>query len=150
MRKSKNIVIFSFAIYWKRAVLKSSSPLWQALTSKRFEIQTSDWWENLKIFKITSTNQSLNNCFCRFHQLTNRCGFLVACTRLYNPLCPSVRRLVRQTLLFLLFQRLWAVIALLHLPKCMASLFHHCPCPPTRDLGSRVSGLVFYSLRIYR
>ena len=29
------------------------------------------------------------------------------------------------------------------MPNCLAGLFHHCPCPPARDLGSRVSGLVF-------
>ena len=47
---------------------------------------------------------------------------------------PLVGLSVHQTLLFLLFRRLWAVIALLHLPKCMVCLFHY--------LGSRVSGLV--------
>ena len=28
-------------------------------------------------------------------------------------------------------------------PAQMLSLFHHYPCPPARDFGSRVSGLVF-------
>ena len=32
------------------------------------------------------------------------------------------------------------------LPKCPGDLYH-CPCPPTRDWGSRVSGLVQTSLR---
>ena len=66
-------------------------------------------------------------------------AFLVACTRLYNPLCPSVGRSV--TLCF--FRRLWAVFTLLLLPNCLVGLFHHCPCQPARDLGSRVYGLVF-------
>ena len=30
----------------------------------------------------------------------------------------------------------------LHLPKYLIRPFHHCPCPPARDLASRVSGLV--------
>lgn len=46
--------------------------------------------------------------------------FLVACTGLYNPLCPSV---CRSRLAFL-----------------------RRPCPPARDQGNRVSGLVFISL----
>jgi len=37
----------------------------------------------------------------------------------------------------------WAVLGLLLLPNCLVGLHHHCPCPPARDLGSRVSGLVF-------
>ena len=32
------------------------------------------------------------------------------------------------------------------LPKCPKDLFHRCPCPPARDLGSRVSGLVILLL----
>ncbi len=48
-----------------------------------------------------------------------------------------VRPLVSSLILpFLLFQRLRVVFALLLLPKCMASLFYHCPWPPARELGS--------------
>ena len=31
-------------------------------------------------------------------------------------------------------------------PAQQLGLFHHCPCPPARDLGIRVSGLVYLSL----
>ena len=41
---------------------------------------------------------------------------------------------------------LWAVFALLLLPKYLVSLIHHCPCQLARDLGSRLSGLVFKQL----
>ena len=63
--------------------------------------------------------------------------FLVACTRLYNPLCPSVGPSVGpsigNTLLFWQLQTVWG---LQHLPNCLAGLFHHCPFPPARDLGN--------------
>ena len=70
--------------------------------------------------------------------------FLVACTRLYNPLCPSVGHNLH-------FRRLWAVFGLQRLPNCLAGLFHRCPCPPARDLGSCVSSLVFqfYVLQLH-
>ena len=32
-----------------------------------------------------------------------------------------------------------------HIPHVFFSLFHHCPCPPARDLDGRVSGLVSHS-----
>ena len=57
---------------------QNSSWLWQAVTSKRFKIQTWDWSrlkENSKIFKITSTEKSLNNFFCLFYQPMKRCVF---------------------------------------------------------------------------
>ena len=66
--------------------------------------------------------------------------FLVACTRLYNPLCRSVRRSVGYTLLF---SAISAFFAFLLLPKCLVSLFYPCPSPPACDLVSRVYGLVF-------
>ena len=55
------------------------------------------------------------------HSTLNSNGFLVACTRLYNPLCrsvgpsvrPSIRRSVHHTLLFLGFCGFWP----------------HCSCP---------------------
>ena len=63
-------------------------------------------------------------------------AFLVACTRLYNPLCPSVRRLVGHILLFFMIFFLWPHCS------CSSDLKHGC-CPPARDIGSRVSGLVY-------
>ena len=66
---------------------------------------------------------------------------LVACTRLYTSLCPSVGRLVRwlvsHTFLFFYFY-FWTSLLL---PK-WSSDFKYGPCPPARDFGSRVSGLV--------
>ena len=64
---------------------------------------------------------------------------LVACTPLYNPLCPSVRRLVGHVLVFYDFISLTP----LRLPKWSYKLKYG-PCPPTRDFGGRVSGLVFF------
>ena len=61
--------------------------------------------------------------------------FLVACTRLYNPLCPSVCRSVGRSVGHtLLFSRLRLVLELLLLPNSLVGLFLHCPCPPARDL----------------
>ena len=56
--------------------------------------------------------------------------FLVAC---YATLWPamSVRR-----------SALAFFVLLLLLPNCLKSLFYHCPCPPARNFGSRVYGLV--------
>ena len=62
---------------------------------------------------------------------------LVACTRLYNPLCPSVRRSV--TLYFF-----YDFISLTSLPlPTWSGDLKYGPCPLARDFGSRVSGLVF-------
>ena len=57
---------------------QNSGWLWRAVTSKRFKIQTWDWSrlkENSEIFKITSTEKSLNNFFCLFYQPMKRCVF---------------------------------------------------------------------------
>ena len=43
----------------------------------------------------------------------------------------------------LLFWRSRAVWGLLLLSNSLVGLFHHCSCPSARDLGSRVSGLVY-------
>ena len=51
----------------------------------------------------------------------------------------SISRSVCHTLIF---WRFLAVLSLLLRPNCLVGLFHHCPCPPARDLASRVSGLV--------
>ena len=73
--------------------------------------------------------------------------FLVACTRLYNPLCPSVGRsvgrLVRHTLLFL-----WFYFFDLTAPSKWSGDLKYGPCPPARDFGSRVSSLVFIHLTL--
>ena len=59
----------------------------------------------------------------------------------------SVRRSVRPSvhlsvrLSHFTFSALMEVLALLLLPKCSADL-NYGPCPPARDRGSRVSGLV--------
>ena len=42
------------------------------------------------------------------------------------------------------FQRFLSFLSLLLLSKCSNDLLQHCPCPPARDWGSRVSGLVFF------
>jgi len=55
---------------------------------------------------------------------------------------PSVRRSVRPS--HFTFSALMGVLALLLLPKCSTDLDYG-PCPPARDWGSRVSGLVFPS-----
>ena len=45
--------------------------------------------------------------------------------------CPYVGPSVGNTLLF----------GSVALPKCLTNLYHHYPCPPTSNLGSRISGL---------
>ena len=71
-------------------------------------------------------------------------SFLVACTRLYNPLCPSVGRLVgwlvgRLVTLYFFYD--FISLTSLLLPKWSGDLKYG-PCPPARDFGSRVSSLV--------
>ena len=66
--------------------------------------------------------------------------FLVGCTRLYNPLCPSVGWSVGWSVTLYFF--LWFYFFdLTDLPKWSSDLKYG-PCPPARDWGSRVSGLV--------
>ena len=67
--------------------------------------------------------------------------FLVACTRLYNPLCPSARWSVGWSH-FTFFYDFISLTSLL-LPKWSCDLKYG-PCPPARGFGSRVSGLVFF------
>ena len=69
--------------------------------------------------------------------------FLVACTRLYNLLYPSVGRLVK-----LYFFYDFISFTSLLLPKWSGDLKHG-PCPPARDFSSRVSGLVNRPCAIY-
>ena len=70
--------------------------------------------------------------------------FLVACTQLYNPLCPSVHPsvgwLVGRLVTLYFFYDFYFRTSLL-LPKWSNDLKYG-PCPPARDFGSRVSGLV--------
>ena len=54
-------------------------------------------------------------------------------TRLYTPLCRSVRHTFT-------FSAFMGFLALLLLPKCSTDLKYG-PCPPARDCGSRVSRL---------
>ena len=70
--------------------------------------------------------------------------FLVACTRLYTPLCPSVGWLVGPSVTFYFFYVFTFLTSLL-LPKWSSDLKYG-PCPPARDFGSRVSGLVFWKV----
>ena len=65
------------------------------------------------------------------------CLFLVACTRLYTPLCRSVGLSVGHTTFFVFLQSL----ASLFLPRFSSDLKYG-PCTLARDWGSRVSGLV--------
>ena len=64
--------------------------------------------------------------------------FLVACTRLYNPLCPPVGWSVRRSHFTFFYD--FVSLTLLLLPKWSGDL-EYGPCPPARDFGSRVSGL---------
>ena len=67
--------------------------------------------------------------------------FLVACYATLHPALsvrPSVGPSVRHTT----FLALMGFLTLLLLPKCSVDL-NYGPCPPARDWGSRVSGLVF-------
>ena len=63
--------------------------------------------------------------------------FLVACTWLYTPLCPSVWH----TLLFFYDFYFWTSLLL---PKWSSDLKYG-PYPPARNVGSRVYGLVLYN-----
>ena len=72
-------------------------------------------------------------------------NFLVACYATLHPAL-SVGPSVRHTLLS---RRLWFFFfALQLLPKCSTDLKYG-PCPPTRDWGSRVTGLVFYLMFLF-
>ena len=53
----------------------------------------------------------------------------------------SIRRSIRRSVT-LYFSALMGFLALLLLPKCSTDL-EYGPCPPARDWGSRVSGLIF-------
>ena len=72
--------------------------------------------------------------------------FLVACYATLHPAL-SVRRSFRRSVglsvrpSHFTFSALMGVLALLLLPKCSTDL-NYGPCPPARDWGSRVSGLV--------
>ena len=68
--------------------------------------------------------------------------FLVACYAALNPAL-LVRPSVRPS--HFTFSALMGFLALLLLPKCSTDL-NYGPCPPARDCGSRVSGLVFKSV----
>ena len=65
--------------------------------------------------------------------------------RLYNSLCLSVGRLVGWSVTLNFFYDFISLTSLL-LPKWSDNLKYG-PCPPARDFGSRVSGLVFVCFR---
>ena len=85
---------------------------------------------------ITSVFVSSDVVFSFIH------SFLVACTRLCNPLCPLVGRSVGWSVTLYFFYDFYFWTSLL-LPKWSSDLKYG-PCPPARDFGSRVSGLVFF------
>ena len=91
----------------------------------------------------SSLNLSLKNMISLVRLFLDYFLFLVACTRLYNPLCPSVGWSVGRSVgrsHFTFFYDFISLTSLL-LPKWSGDLKYG-PCPPARDFGSRVSGLV--------
>ena len=71
---------------------------------------------------------------------TKREFFQSRATRLYTPLCPSIRRSVCPSVTFYFFHVFYSLTSLL-LPKWSSDLKNG-PCPSARDQGSRVSCLV--------
>ena len=67
-------------------------------------------------------------------------------TRLYTPLCPSVRQAVCQSVTLYFFCFLRSLASLL-LPKWSTDKYG--PCPPAHDWGSHVSGLLFKNITAY-
>ena len=120
MTLEKNVVFFCFTLYL----------VWQFLNHPVTNLSTLfapwlPWTKSIAIVAIFP-------------------WFLVACTRLYNLLCPSVGRLVGRsvghTLLFFMISFLWPHCSCLNglVTSNMAPA-----CLPARDFRSRVSGLVF-------
>ena len=74
--------------------------------------------------------------------------FLVAC---YANLWPamSVGRSVCRSVALSFFGVFGCLLQYCSCPNAWVSMFHHCPCPPARDFGSRVSGLVFIHSTIF-
>ena len=87
-------------------------------------------------FRNFVSSSPISSFFFFFFFLSFFSFFLVACTRLYNLLCPSVGWLV--TLYFFYDFYIWTSLLL---PKWSSDLKYG-PCSPARDFGSRVSGLV--------
>ena len=81
----------------------------------------------------------------QIHPVATCTIFLVACTRLYNPLCPSVGWSVGLSVCRSHFTFFYDFISLTSrlLPKWSSDLKYG-PCPPARDFGSRVSSLVSF------
>ena len=83
--------------------------------------------------KLSEVCMSYKAKLCMSYKAFNKSLVVpVACMRLFNPLWPSIH------------QRFCAVFASMLLPECTVIIFQHCPCPPTRDLSSIVSGHVTY------
>ena len=94
---------------------------------------------SLLLLKLESWNLV---CICK------KCIFLVACYATLHPALsvrpsvgPSVRRSVRPS--HFTFFGFLGFLAWLLLPKWSGNL-NYGPCPPARDWGSRVSGLVLF------
>ena len=99
-------------------------------------------YHSLIVCTFGSTHNS--NLFCKLYKRysKDRGELLVACTRLYTPTYPSVCRSVGR-LVGCSFYFFYIFFTSLLLPKWSSDLKYG-PCPPTRDLGSRVSGLVLF------
>ena len=123
-------------------ILRASKPSWIWY----------DFCQNL-IIKILQKNHVVISLTLRFledfkiflimkmiEKIVRYLKFLVACTRLYTPLCPSVGRSVGWLVTLYFFYDFIFLTSLL-LPKWSGDLKYG-PCPPARDFGSRVSGLV--------
>ena len=125
----------------RRLIRIKSNTLWEALRLIHLSVCPSNCPSMYLICQAPKSIHTVTEP--RSGRIVAWTGFLVACTRLYNPLCPSVGPSVCPSVgNTLLFWCLRAFFILLLLPKCLVSLFYHCPCPPARNFGSRVSGLV--------
>ena len=83
------------------------------------------WWKTLQVFsfffllKKDQKKWFLQSFLSHAHNSITRLAHLSIC----QSVGPSVN----------LFLRLWVVIALLLMPKCMDSLFYNGPCPPAHN-----------------
>ena len=98
-------------------------------------------WQRRKSKTMTMRSRYVSFvCLCLFFLLSFffRLSFLVACTRLYTPLCRSVGRLVGWSVG-------WSVRRSVGNAFVFSAFFgqflHHCSCPIARDWFCRVYGL---------
>ena len=67
---------------------------------------------------------------------------LSVCQSVGQSVCWSAGLLAGKTLLFNVFLQYRSC------PNAWLAFFYHCPCPPARDFGSRVYGLVFFNFDV--